>query len=255
MRDNYGIEHSDDFDETRPRSRLILQELAERSQQGEHDAYVNLKTRVSKNAVRGLGVLLVAVLLTAVFFQFLQNNSQQVEAERTEPVVAEAQFSGRTAQPTVSASPTRIFVHVVGAVAKPGVYEFAVGDRVADALDRAGGALESADVSKINLAAQLVDAQQIYVPAEGEEIPVAGAGVSQLKGSGQGITGASNGLININTASQAELEQLPKVGPATAQKIIAYREAHGPLSSLEDLLGVSGIGEKTLENFEGLVTF
>jgi competence protein ComEA len=123
--------------------------------------------------------------------------------------------------PTPAAGPRVVKVHVVGAVARPGLYELADGARVADALAQAGGALPTADAARLNLALRLRDGQQLVVPAAAPAAP--------------GAAKPSNGRINLNNASQAELESLPGIGPVTARKILDHREAKGPFQSPQEL--------------------
>jgi len=140
-----------------------------------------------------------------------------------------------------------ILVHVLGQVVSPGLYELHQGDRVVDALAAAGGFTETADREQQNLARLVSDGEQLRVPAIGE-LPPAGLPVS----GGTGLSSA--GLVNINTADAAALETLPRVGPATAQKILDYRDANGPFTQIDDLMGVTGIGEATFAGLEDQVT-
>lgn len=129
-------------------------------------------------------------------------------------------------------------VHVVGAVESPGVYSLERGSRIEDAISLAGAKPE-ADLNALNLAAILQDGQRVWVPetappaAEGEAAASPGVG--------------AGGKVNINTADARQLEALPGVGPAIAERIIRYREENGPFGMVEDLINVSGIGEKTLQ--------
>ena len=124
-----------------------------------------------------------------------------------------------------------ITVHVAGAVRSPGVVEVAAECRVGDAIAAAGGVLPDADLGRVNLAAPLADGQQVLVPATSAEA----AG-----------TVAGDGRVRINLAGVDELEALPGVGPVLAERIVAYREEHGPFTVVEDLLDVPGIGEAKL---------
>jgi competence protein ComEA len=147
-----------------------------------------------------------------------------------------------------SASPgVRLVVHVAGAVVRPGVYEFPAGARVGDAVRAAGGAIATADVDAINLARPLSDGERVYVPRKGEAPPA-------TDGSGGGGGGGTGAKININTASVAELDTLPGIGPALAQRIVDYRTQHGPFRTIRDLLRVEGIGEKKFNGLKDLVT-
>jgi competence protein ComEA len=160
---------------------------------------------------------------------------------------------------TTATVATEVVVHVAGAVVSPGVRRLPPGSRVIDALDAAGGALPDADLPRINLAAPLVDGQQVYVPKPGEQPPAAaGAGVTAGAGAAGGAAGAGGlvpgGLVDLNTATAEQLETLPGVGPATAAAIIAHRDQHGPFTSVDQLLDVQGIGEVKLEQLRDLVS-
>jgi competence protein ComEA len=135
-------------------------------------------------------------------------------------------------------------------VRRPGVFQFQPGDRVIDAVDRAGGALEKADLTLLNLAAPLSDGQQILVPKQGAAAP---SGVVPI-GSAPPGTGTTGALVNINTADEPTLETLNGVGPVLAASIIQYRTEHGPFASIDQLDEVSGIGPATLEDLRSQVT-
>ena len=137
-----------------------------------------------------------------------------------------------------------VVVHVGGAVADPGVRELAEGSRVQDAVDASGGFAEGAASDALNLARVLSDGEQV-AGAQGADAGAAGAGAS----SGS----AAGGRVNINRATAAELDTLPGVGPSTAEKIVADREANGPFATTEDLKRVSGIGDKKYEELADLV--
>ena len=145
--------------------------------------------------------------------------------------------------PEPEANPeVEVCVHVDGAVEQPGVYVLrGVSPRVGEAVDLAGGLTEDADTTTVNLAAPLTDGQKVYVPAEGEQAPAAGVGVSEA---------ADGSVININTATAEELQGLPGVGQATAAAIVEERESGGPFTSPEDIMRVSGIGEKKYERMK-----
>lgn len=136
-----------------------------------------------------------------------------------------------------SAEPTgELYVHVLGAVHSPGLYVLDLDARLVDAIAAAGGTTDDADLTAVNLARPLSDGEQIIVP-------VIGAG----GGTGGANAPPADGRIDLNTADQASLETLPRIGPALAQRIIDWREANGRFTSVDDLLAVPGIGEKLLE--------
>ena len=138
----------------------------------------------------------------------------------------------------------RIYVHVAGAVRRPGLMTMSAGSRVADALQRAGGPDRRADLTAINLAAQLADGQQIVVPRAGAaQAGAAPAGSPPSAGSAPG--GAVTG-VHLSTATAEQLDGVDGIGPTLAQRIIEYRDTHGGFRSLAELAQVDGIGEKRL---------
>lgn len=166
--------------------------------------------------------------------------------------------SGEGATPVSS---NALVVHVAGAVAHPGVVRVEPGSRVFQAIDAAGGALDTAALSALNLAAPVEDGQQILVPTVDEAATWppgagAGAGTQQGQAAGSGAAPESGGvqpLVNINTATEAELQTLPGVGPVLAERIVAWRDDHGAYPSVDALDAVSGIGPKMLAGLRDLV--
>ena len=156
--------------------------------------------------------------------------------------------------------PLRIAVHVVGAVQQPGVYHLAAGSRGDDAVRLAGGATSQADLKRVNLAAVLVDGQQLWIPRVGERIvpntlpntlpnAVSGAGAPPSAVPSTGVTA----LVDINQATVADLDRLPGIGPSTARAIVDHRTRNGPFASVDDLLAVRGIGPAKLAELRALV--
>lgn len=137
----------------------------------------------------------------------------------------------------------RLVVDVVGAVRRPGLYRLTNGSRVADAVEAAGGETRRADPTLVNLAAPVVDGEQVVVPAR-----VAGGGAVP----GASSAGAS-GPLDLNSATLEQLDALPGIGPATAQKILDYRQQHGAFTSVDELDAVPGIGPAKLDQLKGLV--
>jgi competence protein ComEA len=170
------------------------------------------------------------------------------------------------------AEPAKICVHVVGKVGKPGLYELEPGSRVMDAIKAAGGAAPNADLESINLAEKLLDGQQVYIAQKGKIEPprmsvVRGGSAPPASGheasspaedsraSGPDkLTTPGQGTVNINSAGLEELQRLPGVGPATAQKIVDYRSANGRFESVDELDEISGIGPAKLEKMRPFVT-
>ncbi len=157
---------------------------------------------------------------------------------RPRPATVPAPVRVETSARARAAPVSKLFVYVVGAVRRPGLYQLPDGSRIADAVARAGGSTRKAQLELVNLAARVADGEQIVVPRRGSGAPVAA-------GSGSGA--ASSGPVHLNTATLEQLDSLPGVGPVTAQKILDYRQAHGSFSSVDELDAVPGIGPARLE--------
>jgi competence protein ComEA len=182
----------------------------------------------------GSGVLLVFVSGFLIFHSgIFSSSSVEILDAHTDTPVVNSEVSKQT----------QIFVEVAGAVEKPGVYELSQGARVQDALERAGNVLETADINliekTINKASRLSDGQKIYIPKKGENAPVTVMSAS-----------TTSKLININSASESELESLPGVGPATAAKIMAGR----PYGSLDEITSKKAVGSSVFEKIKDLIT-
>lgn len=187
-----------------------------------------LRGRASKGAVV---VLLLIAIAIAVLVSALGSHGTSA------PVGAV-----RSSEAPLAVEPT-IYVHLLGAVVNPGLYALPPGSRAVDAVAAAGGFAGDADRTSLNLARFLSDGEQVYVPVEGEE--------PQDR---PGAIGDLGGKVNLNTADATTLETLPRVGPAMAARIIAWREANGRFTAPEDLKSVSGIGDKTFEAMRDLIT-
>jgi competence protein ComEA len=187
------------------------------------------------------GAVVVLVVL-AVGGRLLLRPDAHADALPVEPVVA-------VETTTESAPAAQVVVHVVGAVRSPGLYRLDEGSRVADALALAGGTVPKADLAAVNLAAQLVDGTQVVVPKTGPRGQPSSAAVSGAAGAP-----AQAGPIRLNSATLEELQEIPGVGPVTAQRIVEFREQNGPFRSVDELDAVPGIGPKRLEQMRELVT-
>ena len=159
------------------------------------------------------------------------------------------------------AVPDSVTVYVSGDVSAPGVVELPAGARVHDAVQAAGGAGEQADLSRVNLARPVTDGEQIHIPTPGEDPPASAgsppadsSGSETLRTSPSAADESGAGKININTATEEQLQELTGVGPAIAGRIVEHREANGPFQSVEDLQAVSGIGPATLEKIRDEIT-
>ena len=161
----------------------------------------------------------------------------------------EAEVAAAPLEPVAEApARTALVVHVVGEVRRPGLYRLRDGSRIADAVRRAGGARHGADLAALNLAAPLVDGVQVLVPSRA----VAAAMSPGAAAVGGGAPAAS--AVSLSSATVEELDELPGVGPITAQKIVDYRAEHGPFGSVDDLDAVPGIGPTRIEQLRDLVT-
>jgi competence protein ComEA len=140
-------------------------------------------------------------------------------------------------------SSSRLVVDVAGAVRRPGLHQLAPGTRIADAVAAAGGATSKADINAVNLAAPVADGEQIVVPPRG----------SGAAGASSGAAPSPTAPLDLNSASLEQLDALPGIGPATAQKILDYRQAHGSFHSVAELDAVPGIGQGRIEQLKGLV--
>lgn len=200
-------------------------------------------------------VLLIVALVGAVLVNAFAQRGSGTEVQRAPVGVsgsasASGSGSGLGSPPaglsSTAAAGMAVLVHVLGAVKRPGLVSLSTGARVVDAVAAAGGLTDDAEVSGINLARVVADGEQLVVPRVGEVVapPTGGAG-----GGSPGASGASGAVVNLNTATQAELETLPRIGPALAGRILDYRTANGRFAAVTDLMKVTGIGQKL---FDGL---
>ncbi|MBN1658471.1 MAG: ComEA family DNA-binding protein [Anaerolineae bacterium] len=188
--------------------------------------------------------LVVVALAGAAWFQVRRTPTQSI-------LLSPATAGSETATPFPTSTPSPLRIYVSGAVRHPEVYILQPGAIVKDALLAAGGASDDADLDRINLAAPVGDGQHVHVPRYGE------AAVTALPSDPYGSRAAPGGVgerVNINTATQAELETLPGIGPSLAARIVAHREAHGPFAAPEDVTEVSGIGPAIFEKIRDLIT-
>jgi competence protein ComEA len=185
--------------------------------------------------------LAIALTLPAFVGALLWGRAHGRAAAPSSPATVASTTAARASAP---AAAPRVLVHVVGAVRRPAVYRLAATARVLDAVRAAGGAVHSADLEAIDLAAPLADSQQVQVPRRGAS-PVAAA-------AGAVAAGGPHAPVHLNGADAAALDGLPGIGPATAARIVAWRTAHGGFRRLDDLLDVPGIGPAKLAALKGL---
>ncbi len=197
------------------------------------------------------GALILAVLLLTYARQGKSHpqDSERIYSPYTYSTGTSRTSASRSRPYTVSATssePSEMVVHVVGEVKHPGVYTLKMGARAQDAVHAAGGPKPDADIESINLAEKVADGEQIRVPAKGQASP--SAPVSSRGGKSGGKSAKlGNQIVSLNSATAEDLQQVPGIGPSTAERILSYRQVHGPFHSVEDLRSVGGIGDKKLE--------
>lgn len=222
--------------------RRILAALADHVPPTLRGARWRLSVRSAASVVIGLVLAVFATFLVA------QGDAPELITPGTAAVSTPAQPAPDQPASTGSAMttpPAVLVVHVAGLVAEPGVLELPIGSRVIDAIEAAGGALTGVDLSGLNLARLLVDGEQVAVG-----VPAA----PDAGGDGGGsATLAPGAPLDLNTATEADLDALPGIGPVLAARIVAWRAEHGRFTAVEELLEVSGIGTATLADLNGLV--
>ena len=205
-----------------------------------------------KNMIKAAAVALVLLAAVVFFGGFGEesDNSINVEAAQAQTETESSMEGAETdAAADTAASMGPVYVDIGGCVKKPGVYQVVEGTRLFEVIKAAGGLTPEADVSQINQAETVTDGQKVVIPAIGE------GGQAEGRGEGDDSAGAAGGItadgrVNINKADSTQLQELPGVGPATAEKILDYREANGAFQSPEEIKNVSGIGDKTYEKMK-----
>jgi competence protein ComEA len=206
--------------------------------------------RVRIGVGAGVVILIVALVGAVLVNAFAQQGSGSEVLREPSPASGSGPPSPDISSTAAAGVP--VLVHVLGAVNRPGLVSLTTGARVVDAVAAAGGLTGDAEVSGINLARVLADGEQLVVPRVGEIVaPPAGPASG---GGSPGASGASGALVNLNTASQAELETLPRIGPALAGRILDYRTANGRFAAVTDLMKVTGIGQKLFDGFKDRIT-
>lgn len=207
--------------------------------------------------------MLISIILIGIsfLFSFIWLRQHQIKKQTLIPVVQkqeknlEKQKEQITAKKTTLSKDSQMFVDVKGAVAKPGMYPVKDNMRVQEVILQAGGFLSEADQTYVNLAQKVTDQLVIYVPKKGEETSLTQVTVSATTTSKEENTQSDQkGLININQADVAGLQQLTGIGAKKAEEIIRFREEQGQFQKIEDLKKVSGIGEKTFESLKEWIT-
>jgi competence protein ComEA len=217
-------------------------------------------------AAGGAALLALLVVLLAITRGLLSGPSVQPVAPSLDPPPRPTNAAVASSSPTPSGWPpagagvpasasATVVVDVVGRIRRAGLVELPGGARVADAVEAAGGALPGADLAALNLARRVVDGEQILVPKPGQVVtPAPGAaGPAAAGGSAAGTAASAGTVIDLNTATEADFDALPGIGPVLAARIVAWRTQHGRFSSVDELTEVSGIGEATMTRLRPLV--
>lgn len=205
-----------------------------------------------------VAILVVIAAASGLAMASFNSRSSGVSFERSDEASASEVRGSGDASPddessAKSSSAAEVYVDVDGAVVRPGVYRLKDGARVSQAIDAAGGLTSEADVTGLNRASKITDGQKIYVPTVGEQQAAAAVGGAESGAATTPGAGSSSGLVNINTASAAELQTLSGIGPSMAQSIIDERTKNGAFASVDDLMRVSGIGEKKLAKIKDCI--
>ena len=207
-----------------------------------------------------VAILVVIAAASGLAMASFNSRSSGVSFERSDEAGASDVHGAGDASPddvdessAKSSSAAEVYVDVDGAVARPGVYRLKDGARVSEAIDAAGGLTAEADVIGHNRASNLTFVQKIHLPRVGEQQATVAVGGAESGASTTPGAGSSSGLVNINTASAAELQTLSGIGPSMAQSIIDERTQNGAFASVDDLMRVSGIGEKKLAKIKDCI--
>ncbi|MFJ7828868.1 helix-hairpin-helix domain-containing protein [Peribacillus sp. NPDC097284] len=200
-----------------------------------------------------LTVVAVAIVIVVIgFYLFFQPEDETAGTEDIFAASANEEMEEET-KPEAESEPRIMKVDVKGAVRAPGVFTAQAGDRVIDLITEAGSFTDKADMDKVNLAQLVEDQMVIYVPKIGEEDVEGPANVATAP-TGSMASSSTGGQVNLNAATQADLETLSGIGPSKATAILEYRETIGKFKQVEDLKNVSGIGDKTFEKLKDSIT-
>ena len=216
-----------------------------------------------------IAIILIILVIITYYYLYLKNSTEEISNQDLE--VNNTQASNQTNETEKEGEET-IVVHVSGAINIEGIVELEAGSRIANAIEKAGGVKENADMTDINLAYPLEDGMKIHIPTKEETeanknnenmidesyVTSSSGGVSSKEDTnstqGSSKLTTSNEKVNINTATQEELDTLPGIGPSIASKIIDYREQNGKFNSIEEIKEVSGIGDAKYEKIKDSIT-
>lgn len=195
-------------------------------------------------------ILIIILIIFVIIFAVIFITKKDEEVEIIQEIGAEDNIVANDENNEIEL----IVIHIIGCVKNVGIVKVAEGSRIIDVIEAAGGVTEEADISKVNLAYIVKDAQKIYIPSIYDEENIEYITMDN----GENVivddkNGGKSNMININTATQTELEQLPGIGPSTALKIINYREENKKFSSIEEIKEVPGIGDAKFNNIKDMI--
>ncbi len=217
-------------------------------------------SKISPNVLKASAAVFIAIFAIVIFRWAVTSSAQPLDIESASGLSSSSEQGDLAASDTDLASDdvdaqaaiAMHIVHITGAVVSPGVYEVEEGSRVIDAIEAAGGLATDASSEAINLARVISDGEQIHIPTV-EEVASGQVSVSSGQSSITSTQSTAQSLINLNTATEEQLDSLPGIGPVTAANIISYREENGGFSSIEEIQKVSGIGEAKFAQIEELI--
>ena len=212
-----------------------------------------------------ISIILIIILIISFIIYLIMNNSEDNALNWEEDIIMQNTQNEENRKNKIGESTNEIeeeeiiVVHITGEVKKEGILYLAKGARIADAIKGAGGETDEADLSQVNLAYKLQDGQKIYIPNKNEKVSMyitdnGGNNIIEESNNTQNGEKGESKKVNINTASQSELDSLPGIGPALAQNIIDYREENGGFKSIEELQNVKGIGDAKYDDIKDNVT-
>lgn len=218
---------------------------------------------MENNDIRGMDMdldrrwlIIAAIMVLLAFAAGVKYESFKAEQSEQSLKMLQSNDNEEMSNATSSSEKGIITIYVIGEVKNPGVFRLQKNDRVYQAVEMAGGSLDTADMKQVDMARKLSDEETVYIPAIGEisEAPMAGTASIESHSPNYSAGAKNSGLININSASLEELDTLDGIGPALAQRIIDYRTGNGSFTSIEDINNVSGIGDKKFEAIKNSIT-
>ena len=214
------------------------------------DRIRDMYNRIADNKKIIKTIAVIILIITAVLVFGLRTGDDTISLAKSQETETTVDEKAKVRE-TASAS---LFVDVSGEVKSPGVYEVEKDSRIFEAIEKAGGLTEKADTTSINQAEKVSDGQKITVPSRNDNVTQNTSSAGNTAAAGSSSSTQSTALININTADSAGLQEIPGVGPVTAEKIIDYRTQNGNFRKKEDIRNVSGIGDKTYAKMKNKIT-